>query len=140
VVSELLKKPLDLLPDNLHTSVATTIAVIMAFVILSFFHVVMGEIVPKSFTLEHAERVALFVGGPINWFYAVFRPFIWVLVKASGAVLRHAIAAIRTAPSASAGTSGVSRTEVRISSTSMTTPRAAARATSTRRWRPPTRS
>ncbi|HEY1367729.1 MAG TPA: hemolysin family protein [Gaiellaceae bacterium] len=88
VVSELLKKPLDLLPDNLHTSVATTIAVIMAFVILSFFHVVMGEIVPKSFTLEHAERVALLVGGPINWFYAVFRPFIWVLVKASGAVLR----------------------------------------------------
>ena len=88
VVSQLLKKPLDLLPDNLHTSVATTIAVIMAFVILSFFHVVMGEIVPKSFTLEHAERVALLVGGPINWFYAVFRPFIWVLVKASGAVLR----------------------------------------------------
>ena len=88
VVSELLKKPLDLLPDNLHTSVATTIAVIMAFVILSFFHVVIGEIVPKSFTLEHAERVALLVGGPINWFYAVFRPFIWVLVKASGAVLR----------------------------------------------------
>jgi len=49
---------------------------------------VMGEIVPKSFTLEHAERVALLVAGPINWFYAVFRPFIWVLVKASNAVLR----------------------------------------------------
>jgi putative hemolysin len=88
VVSELLKKPLDLLPRDLHTSVATTIAVILAFALLSFFHVVMGEIVPKSFTLEHAERVALFVAGPINWFYGLFRPFIWVLVKASNAVLR----------------------------------------------------
>src|SRR3954454_11180472 len=88
VVSEILRSPLDLLPESLHTSVATTIAVIAAFVILSFFHVVMGEIVPKSFTLQHAERVALVVAGPINWFYALFRPFIWVLVKASGAVLR----------------------------------------------------
>jgi len=88
VVSEVLRSPLDLLPESLHTSVATTVAVISAFVILSFFHVVMGEIVPKSFTLQHAERVALLVAGPINWFYAVFRPFIWVLITASGAVLR----------------------------------------------------
>jgi CBS domain containing-hemolysin-like protein len=88
VVSRVLRSPLDLLPSSLHTSVATTLAVIAAFVILSFFHVVMGEIVPKSFTLQHAERVALLVAGPINNFYALFRPFIWVLVKASGAVLR----------------------------------------------------
>ncbi len=88
VVSRLLRSPLDLLPQSWHTSVATTVSVVLAFTILSFFHVVMGEIVPKSFTLEHAERVALWVAGPINAFYAVFRPFIWVLVKSSGAVLR----------------------------------------------------
>jgi CBS domain containing-hemolysin-like protein len=88
VVSRLLRSPLDLLPQSWHTSVASTVAVILAFVILSFFHVVMGEIVPKSFTLEHAERVALFVALPINAFHALFRPFIWVLVAASGAVLR----------------------------------------------------
>jgi magnesium and cobalt exporter, CNNM family len=88
VVSEILRKPLDLLPQSWHTGVATTIAVILAFVILSFFHVVLGEIVPKSFTLEHAERVSLLVAGPINFFYALFRPFIWVLVKSSNAVLR----------------------------------------------------
>ena len=87
VVSEILRKPLDLLPQSWHTGVATTIAVILAFVVLSFFHVVMGEIVPKSFTLEHAERVSLLVAGPINWFYALFRPFIWVLVRSSNAVL-----------------------------------------------------
>ena len=88
VVSRLLRTPLDWLPKSWHTGVATTIAVVLAFVILSYFHVVMGEIVPKSFTLEHAERVALLVAAPINSFYAVFRPFIWVLVSSSAAVLR----------------------------------------------------
>ena len=80
VVSDILGSALDLFPRSWHTGVATTISVIAAFVILSFFHVVMGEIVPKSFTLQHAERVSLIVAGPINWFYALFRPFIWVLV------------------------------------------------------------
>ena len=88
VVSKLLERPLDLLPESWHTSVATTISVILAFTILSYFHVVMGEIVPKSFTLQHPERVALFAAGPISSFYVIFRPFIWVLVRSSAAVLR----------------------------------------------------
>jgi CBS domain containing-hemolysin-like protein len=88
VVSGLLKRPLDLLPQSWHTGVAETISVILAFTILTYFHVVMGEIVPKSFTLGHPERVALLSAGPISAFHAVFRPFIWVLVRSSAAVLR----------------------------------------------------
>ncbi|HYW29846.1 MAG TPA: hemolysin family protein [Gaiellales bacterium] len=88
VVSKLLEKPLDLLPASWHGGIALTLSSILAFAILSFFHVVMGEIVPKSYTLQHAERVALVVAGPINAFYAVFRPFIWALIAASSAVLR----------------------------------------------------
>jgi magnesium and cobalt exporter, CNNM family len=90
VVSRLLKSPLDLLPQSWHAGIATTIAVVLAFTILSYFHVVMGEIVPKSFTLQHAEGVALAVAAPIMWFRALFRPFIWVLVGSSSAVLRWA--------------------------------------------------
>ena len=74
VVSKLLERPLDLLPESWHTSVATTISVIVAFTILSYFHVVMGEIVPKSFTLQHPERVALFSAGPISTLSPVTRP------------------------------------------------------------------
>ena len=81
VVSELLQRPLDLLPQSWHTSIATTISVILAFTILTYFHVVMGEIVPKSYTLQHPERVALLAAGPINAFHAIFRPFIWVLIR-----------------------------------------------------------
>ena len=61
---------------------------ILAFTILTYFHVVMGEIVPKSFTLQHSERVALAVAHPITIFRTIFRPFIWVLVGSSSAVLR----------------------------------------------------
>ena len=87
VVAGLLKRPLDLLPDNLHTAVATTIAVILAFTILTFFQVVMGELVPKSYTLAYPDRVAMAIAWPLGGFQAVFRPFIWLLVAASGAVL-----------------------------------------------------
>jgi putative hemolysin len=87
VVSRVLKKPLDLLPQGWHAGIATTIAVIAAFTILSYFHVLMGEIVPKSYTLQHADGVALAVATPITWFYTIFRPFIWVLVTSSTAVL-----------------------------------------------------
>ena len=88
VVSNLLETPLGWLPDSWHGGVALTISAILAFSILSFFHVVLGEIVPKSYTLQHAERVALVVATPIDVFYAIFRPFIWALVAASEAVLR----------------------------------------------------
>src|SRR6476659_6515098 len=88
VISNLLDTPLGWLPSSWHGGVALTISAILAFSILSFFHVVLGEIVPKSYTLQHAERVALVVATPINVFYAIFRPFIWALVAASAAVLR----------------------------------------------------
>ena len=79
VISNLLDTPLGWLPSSWHGGVALTISAILAFSILSFFHVVLGEIVPKSYTLQHAERVALVVATPINIFYAIFRPFIWAL-------------------------------------------------------------
>jgi CBS domain containing-hemolysin-like protein len=88
VVSRLLETPLDWLPAGWHGGIALTVSAILAFTILSFFHVVMGEIVPKSYTLQHAERVSLVVATPINLFYAVFRPFIWALIAASSMVLR----------------------------------------------------
>ncbi|MDX6553474.1 MAG: magnesium and cobalt exporter, family [Gaiellales bacterium] len=88
VIAGLLEKPLKSLPNSWHSGVALTIAAILAFALLSFFHVVLGEIVPKSYTLLHPEPIALLAAGPINAFYAIFKPFIWALMAASSAVLR----------------------------------------------------
>jgi CBS domain containing-hemolysin-like protein len=88
VVSDLIERPLQALPEEWHSGIALTIAAVTAFIILSFIHVVLGEIVPKSYSLVNPERIALVAAGPINAFYALFRPFIWALIAASSAVLR----------------------------------------------------
>ncbi len=58
---------------------ATALAIVLAYAILSFFHVVFGELVPKSTALAHAEGTALWVSAPVRAFFAVFRPVIWFL-------------------------------------------------------------
>jgi putative hemolysin len=66
---------------------ATVLAIILAYAILSFFHVVFGELVPKGTALGHAEGTALWVSTPVRAFIAVFRPTIWVLQKATDLIL-----------------------------------------------------
>jgi magnesium and cobalt exporter, CNNM family len=66
---------------------ATVLAVVIAYVILTFFHVVIGELVPKGVALGHAEGTALWVSAPVRAFFAVFGPFVWVLRKATELVL-----------------------------------------------------
>jgi len=66
---------------------ATALAIVLAYAILSFFHVVFGELVPKGAALGHAEGTALWVSAPVRAFIAVFRPAIWLLQKSTDAIL-----------------------------------------------------
>jgi magnesium and cobalt exporter, CNNM family len=67
---------------------ATVLAVVLAYLILTFLHVVLGELVPKGIALGHSEGTALFVSAPVRAFFTVFRPFIWFLEAATELVLR----------------------------------------------------
>ena len=67
---------------------ATALAIVLAYAILSFFHVVFGELVPKGAALGHSERTALWVSAPVRAFITVFRPAIWLLDASSEAILR----------------------------------------------------
>jgi magnesium and cobalt exporter, CNNM family len=67
---------------------ATVLAVLLAYLILTFLHVVLGELVPKGVALGHKEATALAVARPVRAFFVVFRPFIWVLERATALVLR----------------------------------------------------
>ena len=70
-----------------HWMAAALLAIVIAYAILSFFHVVFGELVPKGAALGHAEGTALWVSIPVRSFITVFRPAIWLLQKATDAIL-----------------------------------------------------
>ena len=67
---------------------ATIISFALAFLVITYLHVVIGELVPKGIALGSAESTALFVSRPVSWFFVLMRPLIWVLEHSTDAVLR----------------------------------------------------
>jgi CBS domain containing-hemolysin-like protein len=66
------------------------LAIIIAFSVISFLHIVLGELMPKMLALERAERVAMFTAGPLELFARVFRAPLW-LFNAAGTKLGRLI-------------------------------------------------
>src|SRR3954466_12493197 len=67
---------------------ATILAVILALLLLTFFHVVVGELVPKGISLGYSENTALLVALPVRAFFFLFKPLIWFLQQSSDFTLR----------------------------------------------------
>src|SRR5216117_579391 len=68
--------------------VATALAVIFALLIITYLHVVIGELVPKGIALGHPETTALTVSTPVRTFFFLFKPLIWALQNSSDGALR----------------------------------------------------
>jgi len=66
---------------------ASILAVALALLIITFLHVVLGELVPKGIALNHPERTALAVSTPVRAFFTVMAPLIWLLERATERVL-----------------------------------------------------
>ena len=66
---------------NLPISVALsrTISVILGFAIVTYVDVVVGELLPKSYSIAQTEKVVLAIVKPLHYFYKVMYPFIWLL-------------------------------------------------------------
>jgi magnesium and cobalt exporter, CNNM family len=67
---------------------ASVIAFAFAFLIITFLHVVVGELVPKGVALRHSETTALALSAPVRGFFILLKPLIWVLQHSSEFVLR----------------------------------------------------
>jgi putative hemolysin len=67
---------------------AETVAIALSFALITCFHIVLGELVPKSVALQRTERVALVVAAPLLVFARVFHPFIALLNGAGNAAVR----------------------------------------------------
>jgi putative hemolysin len=66
------------------------VAFTIAFLIISFVHVVIGEVVPKNFALEKADRLALLVAPALLVFLRISAPFVYVIER-SATALSHAL-------------------------------------------------
>ena len=64
------------------------VCVIVITLILSFFSIVLGELVPKRMAMKNAEKVSLALSGFIRFTSCIFAPFVWVLTKTTNGILR----------------------------------------------------
>lgn len=72
-----------------HASIyAHTLAVIIAFALITYFEVLLGELVPKSLALQRTERIALAVAGPMDVFIRITRPIVRLMNSSAAFVLR----------------------------------------------------
>ncbi|TCP30541.1 CBS domain containing-hemolysin-like protein [Scopulibacillus darangshiensis] len=63
----------------LSDAIALTLSVVLAFVVITIIHVVLGELAPKTLAIQQAEKVTLSFARPLIAFNYVMYPFIWVL-------------------------------------------------------------
>jgi CBS domain containing-hemolysin-like protein len=69
VFARLLEAPLE---GRVSDAVRHTLAFAIAFTVITFLHIVLGELAPKTLALERAEKVALAIALPLQLFYKVF--------------------------------------------------------------------
>ena len=67
---------------------AHAVAVVLAFVLMTYLVVILGEVVPKSIALQRTERVALAVAGPMDFFMTVAAPFLAFMTASTRTVLK----------------------------------------------------
>ena len=60
----------------------------IAFGIITFLHIVLGELAPKSLAIQKAQGTTLAIAAPLKLFYVLFRPAIWLLNGTANALLR----------------------------------------------------
>jgi len=66
-------------PLGVPETLVHTVAFAIAFAIITFLHIVLGELAPKSFAIQRAQSTTLIIARPLHWFFVVFKPFIWGL-------------------------------------------------------------
>jgi CBS domain containing-hemolysin-like protein len=68
--------------------VVTIVSVVIGFGVITYAHLVFGEQAPKYYSIQKAERVALWISRPLNLFRLVLRPVVWVVNASTNFILR----------------------------------------------------
>ena len=80
--------PLTQVHAQAYAHVAAVAAVVLGFALITYFHVVVGELVPKSLALRRAEALAVAVAPPMLVFMALARPAVRLLKGSAAVILR----------------------------------------------------
>lgn len=64
------------------------IAIVIAFTLITYLHVLLGELVPKTLALQRAEQIALAVAAPMEAFLTIARPLLFFMRQSGGLVLK----------------------------------------------------
>ena len=88
---------------------AHIVGVVVAFTVITYFHIVFGELAPKWLAIQKPDSLALAIAFPLDIFYRIFYPVIWLL----GRTARWILTALGVHP-ATEGDSALSESELRI--------------------------
>lgn len=87
-ISELLIEPIMYKMGVTDTTLISTVSVAIGFAIITFLHIVIGELAPKSLAIQKSEETSLWLSAPLLYFYRLFLPVIWLLNSAANGMLR----------------------------------------------------
>ena len=88
VVSKIIINIMDLVGFDANPELAHKIALPFAFAIITVLHIVFGELAPKSLAIQRSEKTTFFIAYPLQFFFIVFRPFIWILNGIANFILK----------------------------------------------------
>lgn len=86
-IVQLIEPLISYLPIANSKIVAHAISVPISFVVVTYFHVLLGEQLPKCFALRHPDSLALLVARPMDIFITLFKPFVWLLLVSGDKIL-----------------------------------------------------
>ncbi|MDX8365590.1 hemolysin family protein [Cytobacillus sp. IB215665] len=73
---------------DMPTSVSRIVSFAIAFGTITYLHVVIGELAPKTLAIQKAEKLTLLLATPLIWFYRIMYPFIWLLNGSARVVIK----------------------------------------------------
>ncbi|MFF2482529.1 hemolysin family protein [Paenibacillus sp. NPDC058071] len=73
---------------QLQANVSSALSFIISFVIVTYLHVVLGELAPKTLAIIKSEEVSQFTSPIIVWFHKIMYPFIWLLNGSANGLIR----------------------------------------------------
>lgn len=87
-IEELLTDALSLPSWSLNNSVIHVISAIVGVLLLTYFEVVLTEIVPKNISIDIPIKTLMFVTTPLHYFHITFYPFVWLLNSSANGIVR----------------------------------------------------